>query len=92
MLLQILCQQGDISGYRINKIVEEREYRVWTDIGMTSIYTGLEKLKKKHLLTARIDVSKQGKETAGSIWRWRLSLFYLSRRLSKPYSNIPSTS
>jgi DNA-binding PadR family transcriptional regulator len=61
MLLQILCQQGELSGYRINKIVEEREYRVWTDIGITSIYTGLEKLRKKRLVTPRIDVSKLGK-------------------------------
>ena len=43
MLLEIISQAKEISGYRIGKLVEERQYRVWADIGTTSIYTGLEK-------------------------------------------------
>ncbi|MDP2895154.1 MAG: helix-turn-helix transcriptional regulator [bacterium] len=61
MLLQIICQAGQISGYKINKVVEERQYRIWAGIGTTSIYTGLEKLRKKRLVTSCLDVAKRGK-------------------------------
>lgn len=61
MLLQIISQGEEISGYRINKLVKEREYRVWAGIGTTSIYTGLEKLRRKGLVTSRLDVGKRGK-------------------------------
>jgi DNA-binding PadR family transcriptional regulator len=61
MLLQIISQAGEISGYAIGKLAEERQYRVWADIGTTSIYTGLEKLKRKGLVTFRLDVGKRGK-------------------------------
>lgn len=61
MLLQIIKQAGETSGYAINKLVEEREYRVWAGIGTTSIYTGLENLQRKHLVSSRIDVAKKGK-------------------------------
>ncbi len=61
MLLQIVSQAGEISGYSINKLVEERQYRVWAGIGTTSIYTGLERLKRKGLVTSRVDMSKRGK-------------------------------
>jgi DNA-binding PadR family transcriptional regulator len=61
MLLQIICQAGEISGYKINKLVEERQYRIWAGIGTTSIYTGLEKLRKKGLVASRLDVAKRGK-------------------------------
>ncbi len=61
MLLQIISQAGEVSGYKIHKLVEEREYRVWADIGTTSIYTGLEKLRKKRLVTSHLDTEKRGK-------------------------------
>ena len=61
MLLQIIRQKGEVCGYEIDKIVKIREYREWANIGRTSIYTGLEKLAKKHLVTTFIDTDKQGK-------------------------------
>jgi len=61
VLLQIISQAEEISGYEIGKLVEEREYRVWADIGTTSIYTGLEKLRRKRLVTSHLDVAKRGK-------------------------------
>ena len=61
MLLEIISQAKEISGYAIGKLVEERQYRVWADIGTTSIYTGLEKLKRKGLVTSRLDTAKRGK-------------------------------
>lgn len=61
MLLQILCDSGELSGYEINQLVEERNYRQWADIGTTSIYVSLEKLQKKDLVESYIDIKKQGK-------------------------------
>ena len=61
VLLQIIRQKGEVCGYEIDKIVKIREYREWANIGRTSIYTGLEKLSKKHLVTTFIDTDKQGK-------------------------------
>ncbi len=61
MLLQIISQAGEISGYKINKLVRERQYHIWAGIGSTSIYTGLEKLKRKGFVSSRLDVGKQGK-------------------------------
>ena len=61
MLLQIIYQKVEICGYEIDKIVKMREYREWADIGRTSIYIGLEKLAKKHLVETFIDTDKKGK-------------------------------
>jgi len=61
MLLQIIRQMGEISGYGIDKIVKEREYRKWADVGTTSIYAGLKKLEKKQLVKSYIDTEKRGK-------------------------------
>lgn len=61
MLLQIISQAREISGYEIGKLIEERQYRVWADIGTTSIYTGLEKLRGKRLVTSYLDLAKRGK-------------------------------
>ncbi len=61
MLLQIIRQKGEVCGYEIDKIVKIREYREWANIGRTSIYIGLEKLAKKHLVETFIDTDKKGK-------------------------------
>lgn len=61
MLLQIISEKAGISGYEINRLVEERGFREWADIGTTSIYVGLDKLQKKELLDAYMDTAKQGK-------------------------------
>jgi DNA-binding PadR family transcriptional regulator len=61
MLLQIIGEKGEISGYEIDQLVKKRGYREWADVGTTSIYIGLEKLRKKHLADSYIDTEKQGK-------------------------------
>ena len=61
MLLQIIYQQEEICGYEIDRLVKEREYREWADIGTTSIYTGLERLRKRRFVQFRIDEAKRGK-------------------------------
>ncbi len=61
MLLQILDQEGALSGYEIKRLVDARGYRKWAGIGTTSIYAGLTKLEKKEYLRARIDMEKKGR-------------------------------
>lgn len=60
-LLQLISENGELSGYEINKLIEERGYREWADIGETSIYTGLDKLEKKKLAEFYIYADKQGR-------------------------------
>lgn len=61
MLLQIIEEKGTISGYELNKLVEQREIREWADIGTTSIYVSLKKLEKKEYVSFFIDKTKTGK-------------------------------
>ncbi len=60
-LLQLLAENGQMSGYSINQVIEERGYREWADIGTTSIYVGLEKLLSKQLVESYVPGEKQGK-------------------------------
>ncbi|MBD1555755.1 PadR family transcriptional regulator [Vibrio sp. S9_S30] len=50
-----------MSGYDINRLVEQRGFREWAEIGMTSIYVSLNKLAKKELVRAELDTAKKGK-------------------------------
>jgi DNA-binding PadR family transcriptional regulator len=61
VLLQIIAEKEGISGYGMNRVVKERGYREWADIGMTSIYVGLKKLENKKLIKFRIYTGKIGK-------------------------------
>lgn len=58
-ILSLLWEQKAASGYHLNTIVEKRGYREWADIGMTSIYTGLQKLKEKGLIRGRLTTEKK---------------------------------
>jgi DNA-binding PadR family transcriptional regulator len=60
-LLQLISENGELSGYSISRLIEERGYREWADIGDTSIYTGLEKLNKNEFVRFYVDTDKQGK-------------------------------
>ncbi len=60
-LLQLISENGELSGYMISRLIEERGYREWADIGETSIYTGLEKLYIKEFVEFYVDTDKQGK-------------------------------
>ncbi len=61
MLLQIIAEKQEISGYEINRLVTDRGYRNWANIGTTSIYKGLEKLSLKELLVSSVKLEKKGK-------------------------------
>jgi len=61
LLLEIIEENSEMSGYGINRYIEERGYRTWAGIGLTSIYAGLEKLKKKELVFAYLETKKTGK-------------------------------
>ncbi|MCG7410688.1 PadR family transcriptional regulator [Paenibacillus sp. ACRRX] len=61
MLLQIIAESKQASGYQINKLIELRGYREWANIGTTSIYVGLQKLKDKGLIQSEDSVHKSGK-------------------------------
>jgi len=60
MLLEIICEMPEISGYNIIKLIKERGYGEWANIGQTSIYNSLEKLTKKKLVSFYIDNKKKG--------------------------------
>lgn len=60
-LMQLISENGELSGYMISRLIEERGYREWADIGETSIYIGLEKLYKKEFVEFYVDIAKQGK-------------------------------
>jgi DNA-binding PadR family transcriptional regulator len=61
VLLQIIAETGHTSGYIINKLIEERGYREWADIGETSIYVGLDKLFNKDLAVFSVPTDKRGR-------------------------------
>lgn len=60
-LLQLISENNELSGYKINKLIEERGYREWADISETSVYVGLEKLFKKDLVEYYLPANKKGK-------------------------------
>ena len=50
-ILGLLCE-SPLYGYTIEKIIEERGMRHWTDIGFSSIYYVLKRLESKMLITS----------------------------------------
>ncbi len=58
LILGILSEQAR-HGYDIEKIINDRGMRKWTDVGFSSIYYVLERLEKKGLATSN---DTQGKE------------------------------
>lgn len=61
MLLQIIAEYRQASGYDIMKLVDQRGYREWANIGTTSIYAGLKKLSSKGLISPETSDEKSGK-------------------------------
>lgn len=67
MLLQLIAECGQASGYDLNKLIGRRGYREWANIGTTSVYAGLKKLQDKGLIdSAAHAVEKSGKGPAPS--------------------------
>jgi len=65
ILLSLIHENQKISGYGLNTLIEERGYREWADIGTTSIYIGLKKLKQKGYVTSATDRYKKRKGPKG---------------------------
>jgi DNA-binding PadR family transcriptional regulator len=65
LLLSLIREQQKLTGYHLNTLVDERGYREWADIGTTSIYTGLKKLKEKGYVTSATDRYKTGRGPKG---------------------------
>ncbi|MFC4303719.1 PadR family transcriptional regulator [Cohnella boryungensis] len=61
MLLQMIAECNQASGYDIDKLVDQRGYREWANIGTTSIYAGLKKLEGKGLIKSEGFGGKSGK-------------------------------
>jgi DNA-binding PadR family transcriptional regulator len=61
MLLELIFEGKEVSGYEINALVEKRGFREWADIGTTSIYIGLKKLEQKGLLESYVNMEKKGR-------------------------------
>jgi DNA-binding PadR family transcriptional regulator len=61
VLLELIAENEEISGYEINQLIIERGFREWADIGTTAIYVGLKKIEEKKLVESFIDLNKEGK-------------------------------
>jgi DNA-binding PadR family transcriptional regulator len=56
-ILGLICEKP-MHGYEIEKTIEDRNMRYWTEISLPSIYKILSKLEKKSLITSKIKLSK----------------------------------
>jgi DNA-binding PadR family transcriptional regulator len=52
-ILGLLCE-GPRYGYELEKVLEERGMRVWTEIGFSSIYYVLNKLEAKGIISSAV--------------------------------------
>ena len=58
-VLGLLCERP-LYGYMIEKIIEERGMRHWTDIGFSSIYYVLKRLEQQDLITSSSEQQEIG--------------------------------
>jgi DNA-binding PadR family transcriptional regulator len=56
-----LIIEGPKHAYEVEKVVEERDMRHWTEVSMSSIYKTLRKLEEKGLLTSTMKLSDRNK-------------------------------
>jgi len=61
IVLETILEMESISGYDLNRLIEERQFREWAEIGTTSIYLALKKLEKKEFVSWVLDKKKSGK-------------------------------
>lgn len=52
-VLGLICEEPRY-GYELEKVIEEREMRNWTEIGFSSIYYVLKRLEKKGLIQSKV--------------------------------------
>jgi DNA-binding PadR family transcriptional regulator len=60
-ILEIIAEKRETSGYLVGKVIAERGYRNWADLGKTSIYMAIRKLKRKGLISIRQKKDKTGR-------------------------------
>ncbi len=58
-VLGLICE-NPMYGYEIEKAIEERGMRYWTEISMPSIYKVLKKLEEKKFIISELRLSKKG--------------------------------
>jgi DNA-binding PadR family transcriptional regulator len=56
-ILGLICEKP-MHGYEIEKTIEDRNMRYWTEISLPSIYKVLKKLEEKELIKSEIKLSK----------------------------------
>ncbi|MBT3756740.1 MAG: PadR family transcriptional regulator [Candidatus Cloacimonetes bacterium] len=61
MLMQLICESPNRTGYEINNWVKKLGYNRWAGVGKTSVYNGLSKLISNEYLTSHVNVNKTGK-------------------------------
>ncbi len=74
-------------GYEIEKVIKERGYRAWTDIGFSSIYYILNRLEDKGLIESKmIDIEGKPSRRVYSITEDGISVLQekVKALLSKP--------
>ncbi len=67
-LLLLLSESPGISGYTINRLVEQRGYRAWAGIGTSSIYARLKKIEQHGFATSAPDNKKSGRGPQGRLF------------------------
>lgn len=60
-IMLLLAEQPHTSGYSLDKLVEERGFRVWAGIGVSSIYARLKKLEAAAMIRGALDQAKKGR-------------------------------
>jgi DNA-binding PadR family transcriptional regulator len=65
ILLILISENEEISGYKINILIEKYGYREWAGIGSTSIYKGLKKLESNGFVESSLDITKTTKGPIG---------------------------
>lgn len=92
-ILGLLCE-SPLYGYTIEKIIEERGMRHWTDIGFSSIYYVLKRLESKMLITSSCEQQEDKPSRKvytitdaglGMMKRTVRSLLASHRRISSPF-------
>jgi DNA-binding PadR family transcriptional regulator len=89
MLLQMIAECGQASGYDIKKLVDERGYRQWANIGTTSIYVGLKKLSDKGWIVSEESTEKFGKGPSPN--RFALTEAGMVKLQNEIYDSLSST-
>ena len=60
-LHEIIQERGETTGYEIGRIIRERGYSEWANIGKTSIYAGIRSLEKERYIVLKQSTKEGGK-------------------------------